>query len=115
MSIRQSRPTAAELQRFRRKRRQQRERQQDRITELLLVELHELCRRHGVELTVALLQDGERGAPTWDLLAVESNDIPFADCRVPLTPELRVPVDSHPNVEVQRMWADCLALALGAP
>lgn len=85
-----------------------REQQQDRITELLLVELHELCQRRGIRLTVALLQDGERGAATWDRIALDANGIPFADCRVPLTPELRVPVDAHPNVKVQRLWADCL-------
>ena len=87
---------------------QRREQQQDRITELLLVDLHELCRRHGIRLTVALLQDGQRGSRTWDVAALDANGIPYADCRVPLTPELRVPVDSHPNVQVQRMWAGCL-------
>ena len=87
---------------------QRREAEQDHITELILAELQALCERHGSELIVALLQDGERGTETWDKTALEANGIPYADCRVPLTPELRVPVDSHPNVKVQRMWADCL-------
>ncbi|MBI1357797.1 MAG: hypothetical protein GC160_25965 [Acidobacteria bacterium] len=89
-----------------------READQQRITELLIVEMAELCRRRGIRFLLALLQDGVAGADTWELRAPRANGLPFVDCRVPLTPERRVPIDNHPNAEVQRMWADCVAEGL---
>lgn len=88
---------------------QDREAQRELTTELLLAEMHELCSRRGVSFLVALLEDGEAGSPSWAIEAAERQQVPLADCRVPLTPERRVPVDSHPNETVQRMWAECLS------
>jgi len=92
---------------------QDREAQRELTTELLLAEMHALCRRHGVGFVVALLEDGEAGGPSWAIEAAARQQVPLADCRVPLTPERRVPVDSHPNETVQRMWAECLSGPLG--
>ncbi len=92
---------------------QGREAQRELVTELLLAEMHALCRRHGVQFIVALLEDGEAGSPSWAIEAAARQQVPLADCRVPLTEERRVPVDRHPNEIVHRMWAECLSEPLG--
>ena len=92
---------------------QHREPQREQVTELLLTEMQDLCRRHGMEFLSVLLDDGEPGAPSWIVDSAHRRQIPFADCRTPLTPERRVPIDNHPNDVVHRLWADCLAEPLG--
>lgn len=92
---------------------QDREAQRERVAEALLQEMRLLCRRHGADFLVGLLDDAERGSPSWATEAAARQDVPLADCRTPLTPDRRVPVDQHPNAIVQRLWADCLAEPLG--
>ena len=90
-----------------------RHRQRDRITELILLEMQRLCASEGAQFVVALLQD-EPAGPSPLSHFLRENDIRFVDCRERHTPDLRVDGDRHPNGELNRRWADCVAPALGA-
>ncbi len=78
------------------------------VTELLLLELDRLCRRHRARLLVALLwvDDGARAEYT-SFLA--DHGVAAVDCSVPLTRAMTVPGEGHPNAQVAATWAACLA------
>jgi len=78
-----------------------------KVTERLLLEMRDLCARHGVTFDVVLLQ-ASPGVRRHYAKFLGRNGIPFADCVVPITPQLRVPGEGHPNGVLHRQWAECV-------
>lgn len=83
----------------------QRRAQQEAVTHALIRELHSACEQAGALLVVALLTEGKQTRIDEFL---QSEGIPYADCRFPIRPENRVPGDGHPNRAHQELWRPCL-------
>jgi hypothetical protein len=86
--------------------------QRRRVTELLLLEMQELCRTHGAELRVAMFQSSPKVRKEYTSFCREQG-IEFVECDVPLTQEYRVLGDGHPNGEMNRLYAETIAESLG--
>ena len=41
----------------------------------------------------------------------KARHIEYIDCAYPLTPEMQVPGDNHPNGTMHTLWANCIAEA----
>ncbi len=82
------------------------------VTEPLLIEMAELCKRHGSRFLVILLSSPDE-ARTHYLQFLKRHGIASVDCVRPLTPELLVPGEGHPNASVHETWSGCIAKALG--
>ena len=82
-------------------------RQKQRITELLLLEMYQLCRSHDAKLIVALVGNEPRN-PSGDARFLRQQGIPFVDCRFPHTTDLRVEGEGHPNATANRKWVRCV-------
>jgi len=88
-----------------------REEGKTRVTRRLLAAMDRVSADHGAELAVVLLDlpSGEEASYGRFLGA---RGIPAIDCVRPLTPELQVPGDGHPNGRLHGIWAECIAEAL---
>ena len=86
-------------------------RQRQRITELLLLEMYQLCYSNGAKLIVALVGNEPRN-PSGDARFLKQQRIPFVDCRFPHTPDLRVGGKGHPNATANRKWVRCVEPAV---
>lgn len=85
--------------------------QRRRVTQQLLLEMRDLCVRHGVAFEVVFLQAQPAVARRYARF-LAANAIAFSDCVVPIPPEMRVPGEGHPNGAVNAQWAACLARRL---
>lgn len=83
------------------------------VTDQLLLEMAELCRRHGVKFGMLLLLADDAMRDHYVRLLRE-HDVELIDCARPLTPDKKVPGDGHPNELLHAEWADCIAAALTA-
>lgn len=84
------------------------------IADRIILDMWQLCRAHGIEFGVVLLQ----AQPAWkDHYArlLGSRDIRLIDCDIPPTADLVVPHDGHPNARAHGMYADCIERGLTAP
>jgi hypothetical protein len=81
------------------------------VTDLLMLEMGDLCRRHGVKFAVVLLYADDAMRDHYSRLLRE-HDVDLIDCARPLTAETRVPGDGHPNARLHAEWATCIAAAL---
>jgi hypothetical protein len=86
--------------------------QRRRVTELLLLEMQQLCRTHRAELRVAIFQGSPKVRRDYTSFCREQG-IEFVECDVPLTQEYRVPGDGHPNGEMNRLYAETITDSLG--
>lgn len=77
------------------------------VTERVLLEMRDLCARHGIPFAVVFLQ-GSLPVVRQYARFLHQNGIPFADCVVPIPPALRVPGEGHPNGAVNARWASCV-------
>lgn len=78
------------------------------VTQRLLLEMRDLCARHGVAFEVVFLQ-AQPGIARHYARFLTGNGIPFTDCIVPIPPAMRVPGEGHPNGAINSQWAACLA------
>ena len=86
-------------------------RHRQRVTELLLLEMCQLCHSNGARLVVALV-GSERRKPSSTVRFLEQQDVPFVDCRFLHTRDLRVAGEGHPNTIANRKWVRCIQPAL---
>jgi len=86
----------------------------DEVTEQLIAEMAALCRTHGVDFSLVILNAPQTIAAKYRLYA-EQHQIDVIDCNQQLTPGDRVPGDGHPTGAVHRRWGDCIAAALADP
>jgi hypothetical protein len=79
-----------------------------RVTEELLLEMDRVAKQHGVRLCVVLLYFApDVRAHYAEFLARHGVD--FVDCVYPLTRDMVVPHEGHPNGAMNARWADCIA------
>lgn len=84
------------------------------IADEVVLAMRDLCRAHGIEFAMVLLQ----AQPMWkDHYArlLGSRDIRLIDCDIQPTPDLLVPEDGHPNGRAHSRYAECIERALTAP
>lgn len=81
-------------------------------TEALIGEMAALAATRGAPLVVAIFL-AEPATVERYRAALEPRGIFVADCSFPLTPELQVPGEGHPNPTAHARYADCLARLLG--
>lgn len=82
-------------------------------TQKLILEMNELCHSNDTRFAVAILlaEDAEKSEYARFL---GDHDVPFIDCAFPLTPEMQVPGEGHPNGAMNTLWANCIAEKIGA-
>jgi hypothetical protein len=84
------------------------------IADQVVLEMARLCRAHGVEFGVVLLQ----ADPEWkDHYArlLGARDLRLIDCDIRPTPDMLVPIDGHPNARAHEIYANCIEKSLTAP
>ena len=83
-----------------------------RVTETLLMEMNKLCEKYGAKfVTVILHADDETSS--YYKSRLEKSHMEFIDCNYPLTEEMRVPGEGHPNGRMNSLWAQCIQRGLG--
>jgi hypothetical protein len=83
------------------------------ITEELLLAMERECAAHGAGLLVAVLQLGEGKRPLYeDFFAARGLRVVY--CARPLTADLRVRGEGHPNEKMNALWAECIAGGIDA-
>jgi hypothetical protein len=81
------------------------------VTERLLVEMKNASSAHGAGFLVVLLKASEEAKAHY-IGFLQQHNIPYVDCAFPLTDDLRVPGDGHPNGLMHTRYADCIAETL---
>jgi lysophospholipase L1-like esterase len=81
------------------------------VTDQLIVDIAELCRRHGVGFSNVILTLTERVRAARVAFAARHH-IDLIDCNLDLSPSLTVPSEGHPNAVAHQRWGDCVATAL---
>lgn len=87
--------------------------QKRRVTQLLIQEMHQICRRHEAKFRVVMLPGTTEIRADYAAFC-KSQEIELVDCDLALTPEYRVRGDGHPNGEMNKKWADAIASAANA-
>lgn len=78
------------------------------VTERLLLEMDRLSKQHGARLSVLVLYASTQGKAHYvDFL--ERHGVDVIDCAFPITRDLTVPGEGHPNGALNTRWADCIA------
>lgn len=85
-----------------------REKQGRAVTQQLMLEMKELCARHGVEFAVALFDYGDEVKSDY-LNFMKKNEIGAIDCFYPRRDDLVVPGEGHPNGKANSLWAECIS------
>lgn len=81
------------------------------VTERLLLEMDDLSKQHGARLSVVLLYASPQGTAHYvDFLQRHGVDV--IDCAFPITRDMTVPGEGHPNGALNTRWADCIAAAI---
>jgi hypothetical protein len=84
------------------------------IADRIVLDMQQLCRTHGVDFGMVLLQSQAQWKDHYARL-LGSRDIRLIDCDVPATADMVVPEDGHPNARAHGLYADCIEKALTAP
>jgi hypothetical protein len=82
-----------------------------RVTELLLLEMNALAERHGAELYVVMFYSSAAGREHYKAFLAQ-HAVRFIDCALPITPDMAVPGDGHPNGALNSAWVECIASAI---
>jgi hypothetical protein len=83
------------------------------VTLRLLEEMDALCTSQGARFVVVFLWS-PRAALAEYQLHLQRHRIRSVDCHHPVTPDLVIPSEGHPNEELNRRWAECLSTRLFA-
>lgn len=87
--------------------------QQRPVTELLFDRMQEVVRERGSHLLVVLLA-APPDVGNHYVAHLATRGITFVDCRYPVTPELIVAGEGHPNGIAHTRWAECIGRFLEA-
>ena len=82
-----------------------------KVTEKILEEMTRLCERNSIKFTVVLLHVDEKTKHHF-IKFFQSRPIDFVDCNFPLTEDMVVPGENHPNGRMNTLWADCITQAI---
>ncbi len=75
-----------------------------------MLKMSDVCRSNGAEFVIVLLR-GEAKAHYASFC--RENHIDFVDCEHPAKPQWELPIDGHPNGNLNDIWAADLSKALG--
>jgi hypothetical protein len=81
------------------------------VTDLLLLQMADLCRQHHIEFAVVFLSAGDEARDHYARF-LRDHGIETINCSHPLTADVVVAGDGHPNPRLHAYWADCIAAAL---
>lgn len=85
--------------------------QRREVTEKILIDMNRISDAYGAKLVVTILA-GEEEWKNHYMDFLKANDIEVVDCVRPITRELRVPGEGHPNEKMNSLWAECIAKRL---
>lgn len=77
------------------------------VMERLVVEMKHLSEKHGARFLVAML-DGPKETMAYYTERFQHHQIELVDCNFPLTDDMRVPGEGHPNDQMNTLWAHCI-------
>jgi hypothetical protein len=86
--------------------------QRRRVTERLLTQMDRLCRSNGTAFAVLLLH-ASRDSATHYLGYCRGEGIECHDVLSPMTADLRLPGDNHPNAKQNQIWAERIDHLIG--
>ncbi|MEM6644994.1 MAG: hypothetical protein AAF730_01960 [Bacteroidota bacterium] len=89
-----------------------RSQQQHAVTERLMAEMQATATAYGADFRVVLLAAPDDITTAYTAFLDEAG-IPYIDCVEPLTDDLRVRGEGHPNGVLNRRWAACISEGLG--
>lgn len=81
------------------------------VTEQLLIEMNRISQAHGAQFAVVFLSSEPKARAHYKAF-LQQHDITTIDCSYPLTSDMRVPGEGHPNGLMNSRWAKCVADAL---
>ena len=96
---------------YMRVRTRRRDSQKRQVTEKLFLELSNLAKNHGAKFLVVLLYPSEKQRLHY-LEFLQANGIQVVDCTYPMTEEMKVRGEGHPNGKMNTLWAECIGEAL---
>ena len=83
------------------------------VTEKLLLEMKNFVEKQGTKLVVTLLAFKDNNTKLHYVEFFEKQNIKYIDCVYPLTPDMRVRGEGHPNGKMNTRWASCIANSIG--
>ena len=83
-------------------------------TQQLLLQMRDLTQRYGAEFVIAFLVVNDEAKEHYQRFLAE-NHISAIDCSHPLSEELVVKGEGHPNGRLNSIWAACIADSLSIP
>lgn len=78
------------------------------VTEQLLLDMDRLSKQHGARLTVVLLYHSPQGKAHYAEF-LSQHGVEVVDCAFPITRDMTVPGEGHPNGALNTRWASCIA------
>ncbi|MFZ5565274.1 MAG: hypothetical protein ACOZBW_14625, partial [Thermodesulfobacteriota bacterium] len=88
-------------------------REMDAAWQLILIEIRDLCIRHGCRFVVALFPLAHQNEKQFYINFFKLNNIEFVDCDIALSKEFLLEKDpSHPNTKANKIWAEVIGKAL---
>ena len=82
------------------------------VTEQVLLEMNRITEQYGATFVLALLQV-DHEAKSHYMNFCQTHNIRNIDCVYPITPEMKVVGEGHPNGKMNSLWAECIGNALG--
>jgi hypothetical protein len=81
------------------------------VTHKLVMAMNNLCKKNHVKFLIALLEVDDKTKSNY-IEFFRNQNINFVDCAYPLTNDMKVPGEVHPNGKMNTLWADCIAQAI---
>lgn len=81
--------------------------QSRQVTERLVVEMKDLAEKHGASFLTVML-NGPEETMAYYTERFADHQIKVINCNFPLTNDMRVPGEGHPNDEMNTQWAECI-------
>jgi hypothetical protein len=79
-----------------------------RTTQAMLREMQALCAAHGTRLAVLFFWIDREGREDYARF-LRGNGIEIVNCARPVTLDLVIPGEGHPNGKLNALWADCIS------
>jgi hypothetical protein len=80
-------------------------------TRAMLREMQALCAAHGTRLAVLFFWIDREGRDDYAPF-LRANGVEVVNCARPVTPDLVIPGEGHPNAKLNALWADCMSRRL---